>query len=111
MLTETYFEGKDFHRTEIFEAFVDRLNAHPPRFHLEDYSIRELLHRYHRRTLILFKLLLLQRKVDRRCPMSRLTLSLLQVLFMFTPIEALVKTILSLVSLVPGRSCLFHDYG
>ena len=104
LLTETYFEGKDFQRTEIFEAFVDRLNAHPPRFQLEHYSIRELLNRYHRRTLILFKLLLLQRKVGCLPPMTLFRSSLGQVLFMFTPIEALVKTILSLVSLVPGRS-------
>ena len=104
LLTETYFEGRDFQRTEIFEAFVDRLNAHPPRFQLEHYSIRELLNRYHRRTLILFKLLLLQRKVGHRPRVSLFLCSLVQVLFMFTPIEALVKTILSLVSLVPGRS-------
>ena len=104
LLTETYFEGKDFQRTEIFEAFVDRLNAHPPRFQLEHYSIRALLNRYHRRTLILFKLLLLQRKVGCLPPVTLFRSSLAQVLFMFTPIEALVKTVLSLVSLVPGRS-------
>ena len=63
MLTEKYFEEKNFNERKLFEDFVDNLNKNPPEFNLKYYSARDLVMRYRRRTLILFKLILLQKKV------------------------------------------------
>ncbi|UJR17918.1 hypothetical protein I4U23_004817 [Adineta vaga] len=85
LLTEKYFEEKDFSKTIIFEEFVQKLNLNSPVFDIKYFSAKDLFIRYRRKTLILFKLILLQKKV----------------LFMLSPIENLVKTILTLVSLIP----------
>jgi hypothetical protein len=47
----------------MFEQFVDNLNLNPPIFNLEFYSARDLVIQYRRKALILFKLILLQKKV------------------------------------------------
>jgi hypothetical protein len=86
LLTQKYFEEKDFNKTKIVEEFVDNLNKNPPQFDLKYFSARDLFIQFKRKTLILFKLLLLQKKV----------------LFMLSPIEHLVKTIMTLVSLFPN---------
>lgn len=87
MLTEKYFETKDFSQTKLFDEFVEEINSNPPlTIDLNYFSVRDLLGQFKRKTLILFKLILLQKKV----------------LFLFQPIENLVKTILTLVSLVPN---------
>ncbi|CAF1195537.1 unnamed protein product [Adineta steineri] len=89
LITEKYFEGKDFNKTDLFQEFVDNINKNPPEFDLKYFSARDLVKQYRRKTLILFKLILLQKKV----------------LFMLSPIENLVKTILTLVSLIPELIC------
>ncbi|CAF1615353.1 unnamed protein product [Rotaria sp. Silwood1] len=86
LLTEKYFEEKKFNERKMFEEFVDKLNKNPPKFDLKYYSARDLVCRYRRKTLILFKLILLQKKV----------------LFMLSPIQNLVQTIMNLVSLIPN---------
>lgn len=63
MLTEKYFTEKDFNERKLFDQFVDRLNVNPPQFDLKYFSARDLVQQYRRKTLILFKLLLLQKKV------------------------------------------------
>ncbi|CAF3302750.1 unnamed protein product [Rotaria socialis] len=99
MLTEKYFQEKNFNERKPFEDFVDKLNKNPPEFDLKYYSARDLVIRYRRRTLILFKLILLQKKV----------------LFILSPIQNLVQTIMNLVSLIPGiietglNECTFID--
>ncbi|CAF5117475.1 unnamed protein product, partial [Rotaria sp. Silwood1] len=75
LLTEKYFEEKKFNERKMFEEFVDKLNKNPPKFDLKYYSARDLVCRYRRKTLILFKLILLQKKV----------------LFMLSPIQNLVQ--------------------
>ena len=64
-LTATYFLQKDFHRYELFKEFVDAVNRDPP---LDDdlrrYSLRQLVTTHRRKALILFKLMLLQKKVS-----------------------------------------------
>ncbi len=75
MLTERYFQEKDFNKTKIFEEFVDNLNKNPPQFDLKYFSAHDLVIQFKRKTLILFKLLLLQKKN----------------LFMLSPIEHLVN--------------------
>jgi len=47
----------------MFEEFVDNLNKNPPKFDLQYFSARDLVSHYRRKTLILFKLILLQKKV------------------------------------------------
>ncbi|CAF3941667.1 unnamed protein product, partial [Rotaria sp. Silwood1] len=71
---------------KMFEEFFDKLNKNPPKFNLKYYFARDLVYRYRRKTLILFKLILLQKKV----------------LFMLSPIQNLVQTIMNLVSLIPN---------
>ncbi len=99
MLTEKDFQEKDFNKTKIFEEFVDNLNKISPKFDLKYFSARDLVIQFKRKTLILFKLILLQKKV----------------LFMLSPIEHLVKTIMTLVSLIPNlienglNSCTLID--
>ncbi|CAF1530508.1 unnamed protein product [Adineta ricciae] len=85
LLTEKYFEEKDFSKINIFEEFVQKLNLNPLVFDIKHFSAKDLFIQYRRKTLILLKLILLQKKV----------------LFMLSPIENLVKTILTLVSLIP----------
>ncbi|CAF3575515.1 unnamed protein product [Rotaria socialis] len=63
-LTETYFEEKNFNQRQMFEDFVDNLNKNPPEFNLQYYSARDLVIRYRRKTFILFKLILLRKKVQ-----------------------------------------------
>ncbi len=63
MLTEKYFQEKDFNKRILFEEFVDNINKNPPKFDLKYYSARDLVIQYRRKTLILFKLILLQKKV------------------------------------------------
>jgi hypothetical protein len=62
-ITEKYFQEKDFNKTKILQEFVDNLNKNPPKFDLQYYSARDLVVQYRRKTLILFKLILLQKKV------------------------------------------------
>ncbi|CAF3445220.1 unnamed protein product [Rotaria sp. Silwood1] len=62
LLTEKYFEEKNFNERKMFEEFFDKLNKNPPKFNLKYYFARDLVYRYRRKTLILFKLILLQKK-------------------------------------------------
>jgi hypothetical protein len=63
LITEKYFQEKDFNQTKMFEEFVQNLNRTPPVFDLKYFSARDLVTQYRRKTLILFKLILLQKKV------------------------------------------------
>ncbi|CAF5084741.1 unnamed protein product, partial [Rotaria sp. Silwood1] len=62
LLTEKYFEEKNFNERKMFEEFFDKLNKNSPKFDLKYYSAHDLVYRYRRKTLILFKLILLQKK-------------------------------------------------
>ncbi|XP_040570025.1 late secretory pathway protein AVL9 homolog [Lepeophtheirus salmonis] len=92
LITEAYFREADFTRWDLIHQTYDNLNAC-----LEDsmlytqqlyvgLSARNLVARFKQRTLVLFKLLLLERKI----------------LFFLSPVEELTEIFLTLLSLHPG---------
>ena len=94
MLTEEYFLSKDFTRHDLFVEFVDRMNL-KMKMEMkinEDwsrcYSLRDVVLRFRHRTLILFKLILLQKKV----------------LLIITPLQTIGQTLLALLSIIPRNS-------
>jgi hypothetical protein len=40
LLTEEYFQAKDFNQTKLLDQFVDRSNENPPVFDLKYFSAR-----------------------------------------------------------------------
>ncbi|CAF1365482.1 unnamed protein product, partial [Rotaria sp. Silwood1] len=46
LLTEKYFEEKNFNERKMFEEFFDKLNKNPPKFNLKYYFARDLVYRY-----------------------------------------------------------------
>ncbi|CAF0918738.1 unnamed protein product, partial [Didymodactylos carnosus] len=89
IVTHAYFNENDFTKTSILETVYETLNEtvllQDEQAPLIGLSVRDLVIHYRRKILLLFKLLLLQKKV----------------LFLMTPVETLVKTMISLVSLMP----------
>jgi hypothetical protein len=98
-ITNAFFEQKDFHKTEILvNAFNSLCNEKSPSLvhthkllnseksnNLIGFSLADLVIRYQHKILVLFKLLLLQKKC----------------LFQLNPVSNLSNTIMSLVSLIP----------
>lgn len=98
-ITNAFFEQKDFHKTEIlvnaFNSLCNEKSSSLIHTHkllnseksnnLIGFSLSDLVIRYQHKILVLFKLLLLQKKC----------------LFQLNPVSNLSNTILSLVSLMP----------
>ena len=97
-VTRAYFDSGDFTQTNILEEAFENLNncllnskddlgAH---FFL-GLSVRNLLMEWQQKTLLLFKLLLLEKRV----------------LFYYSPVKPLCATIVTLISLFPGKYSKF----
>ena len=98
-ITNAFFEQKDFHKTEIlvnaFNSLCNEKSSSLIQTHkllnseksnnLIGFSLADLVIRYQHKILVLFKLLLLQKKC----------------LFQLNPVSNLSNTIMSLVSLIP----------
>lgn len=92
LITHAYFDERDFSKVSLLEETYKNLNSSLPK-DLSDsqqtflgLSVRDFVLRFKHKTLLLFKLLLLERKV----------------LFYKAPVKNLCSTILTLCSLVPG---------
>ncbi|KRZ17537.1 Late secretory pathway protein AVL9 -like protein, partial [Trichinella zimbabwensis] len=90
-ISKVYFEQGDFKQTELLAEMYHNINAtidsttlcgQQPNFGL---SVRELLHTYKHRTLMLFKLVLLEKRI----------------FFNISPVGSLCSNILALISLFP----------
>ena len=92
LITQAYFEEGDFSKVELINETYTNLNSclsddllHTQQLYV-GLSVREFILHFKQRALVLFKLLLLERKV----------------LFFKSPVEALSSHILTLLSLYPG---------
>lgn len=92
LITEAYFREGDFDRVDLIHQTYDNLNAcldddmlHSQRLYV-NLSARHFVQRFRQRSLVLFKLLLLERKV----------------LAFQSPVEDLCGFLLTLLSLHPG---------
>nr|XP_032807148.1 late secretory pathway protein AVL9 homolog [Petromyzon marinus] len=92
MITQVYFQEKDFSKTDVLKELYEQLNSTLGTNHLEPshlyigLSVRELLLHFGHKALMLFKLILLEKRV----------------LFFIAPVHTLVGTIMALLSLFPG---------
>lgn len=92
LITHAYFDERDFSKVSLLEETYKHLNSSLSKDLLDGQqaflglSVRELVLRFKHKTLLLFKLLLLERKV----------------LFYRAPVKDLCSTILTLCSLLPG---------
>ncbi|GFQ99018.1 late secretory pathway protein AVL9 homolog [Trichonephila clavata] len=92
LITHAYFDERDFSKVSLLEETYKNLNSSLPK-DLSDgqqaflgLSVRDFVLRFKHKTLLLFKLLLLERKV----------------LFYKAPVKNLCSAVLTLCSLVPG---------
>lgn len=92
LITEAYFQEGDFTRLDLIHQTYDNLNAclsddmlHTQQLYV-GLSAREFVQKFRQRSLVLFKLMLLERKV----------------LFMQSPVQDLCSFFLTLLSLHPG---------
>ena len=92
LITQAYFEEGDFSKVELINETYSNLNSclsddllHTQQLYV-GLSVRDFILHFKQRALVLFKLLLLERKV----------------LFFKSPVEALSSHILTLLSLYPG---------
>ena len=92
LITQAYFEEGDFSKVELINETYSNLNScltddllHTQQLYV-GLSARDFIMHFKQRALVLFKLLLLERKV----------------LFFKSPVEALSSHILTLLSLYPG---------
>ncbi|KAK6629114.1 hypothetical protein RUM43_002931 [Polyplax serrata] len=98
LVTAAFFEG-DFSEVSLLKDTFHHLNGCLPVSHLQHLhdglSVRDLIHRFRHRTVILFKLLLLEKKV----------------VFFHSPVKPLCCCLISLISLLPGvvESGLFES--
>ncbi|WWC72258.1 uncharacterized protein I206_106220 [Kwoniella pini CBS 10737] len=100
VVTRAYFAQRDFTQTEILEDFYTSLESSLEGKSGEGAiyigtSLRELVHKFRHRTLVLLKLLILQKRV---------------MLFGY-PVEKLCTYQYSLVSLIPGLLMSLRDSG
>ncbi|WVF67348.1 hypothetical protein IAT40_002103 [Kwoniella sp. CBS 6097] len=100
IVTRAYFAQKDFTQTEILEDFYESLESSLEGKSGEGSiymgtSLRELVHKFRHRTLVLLKLLMLQKRV---------------MLYGY-PVEKLCTYQYSLVSLIPGLLMSLRDSG
>ncbi|KAG8192358.1 hypothetical protein JTE90_029092 [Oedothorax gibbosus] len=92
LITHAYFDERDFSKVSLLEETFKNLNSSLPK-DISDgqqaflgLSVRDFVLRFKHKTLLLFKLLLLERKV----------------LFYKAPVKNLCSAVLTLCSLVPG---------
>ncbi|XP_077978244.1 late secretory pathway protein AVL9 homolog [Glandiceps talaboti] len=93
LITYAYFKERDFSKTEILKQLYESLSSsisssltgEPSQIYL-GLSVRELIMQFKHKVLVLFKLLLLERRI----------------LMFGSPVKTLCGTILSFVSLFPG---------
>ena len=97
LITQAYFEEGDFSKVELINETYSNLNSclsddllHTQQLYV-GLSARDFVMHFKQRALVLFKLLLLERKV----------------LFFKSPVEALSSHILTLLSLYPGKYFIF----
>uniref|UniRef100_UPI00358EEB13 late secretory pathway protein AVL9 homolog isoform X1 n=1 Tax=Myxine glutinosa TaxID=7769 RepID=UPI00358EEB13 len=92
MITQVFFQEKDFSHMDMLKELFEQLNTSlafthlNPSFMYVGLSARKLLLHFGHMTLMLFKLVLLEKRV----------------LFFLTPVHSLVGTIMALLSLFPG---------
>ncbi|XP_074658896.1 late secretory pathway protein AVL9 homolog isoform X2 [Tubulanus polymorphus] len=91
LITHAYFEERDFSQVALLEAMYTNLNAQITANHIKSQaflgmSARDVVIKYRHKVLILFKLLLLERKV----------------LFFMSPVSTLNNAMLAILSLFPG---------
>ncbi|KZV93459.1 hypothetical protein EXIGLDRAFT_835646 [Exidia glandulosa HHB12029] len=100
VVTHAFFEQRNFHETEILGAFYQSLEA-SLRHQLTESALymgtnlRELVHKFRHRTLLLLKALMLQKRI----------------MFYGHPVERLCTYQYSLVSLIPGLLQTLDDAG
>ncbi|EIW72030.1 hypothetical protein TREMEDRAFT_26165 [Tremella mesenterica DSM 1558] len=95
VVTRAYFAQRDFTQTGILEDFYTSLETSLQGKSGEGTSLRELIHKFRHKTLILLKALMLQKRV---------------MLFGY-PVEMLCTYQYSLVSLMPGLLLNLRDSG
>ncbi|XP_071497067.1 late secretory pathway protein AVL9 homolog [Diadema antillarum] len=92
LITHAYFCERDFSKTKILQEFYESLNSSVPRSMPTDsqvflgLSLRELVLTFKHKVLVLFKLMLLERRI----------------LFYTSPVHKLCNALLAIVSLFPG---------
>ncbi|XP_030846183.1 late secretory pathway protein AVL9 homolog [Strongylocentrotus purpuratus] len=92
LITHAYFCERDFSKTKILQEFYENLNNCIPRTIPEDsqvflgLSLRDLVTTFKHKILVLFKLMMLERRI----------------LFYTSPVHKLCNTLLAIVSLFPG---------
>uniref|UniRef100_A0A8C1PQN5 AVL9 homolog (S. cerevisiase) n=1 Tax=Cyprinus carpio TaxID=7962 RepID=A0A8C1PQN5_CYPCA len=92
LITHAYFEEKDFSQISILKELYDHMNRSLSCTALEGSQIylglsaRDLILHFKHKVLILFKLILLEKKI----------------LFYVTPVKRLVETLMTVLSLFPG---------
>ncbi|CAG5133981.1 unnamed protein product [Candidula unifasciata] len=92
LITHAYFDERDFSQVTLLEQTLNNLNSSLTQSLLEGTQVflglpvRELVALYKHKIIILFKLLLLERRV----------------LFFGSPVESLCQTVLGVLSLFPG---------
>ncbi|XP_051522919.1 late secretory pathway protein AVL9 homolog isoform X1 [Myxocyprinus asiaticus] len=92
LITHAYFEEKDFSQISILKELYDHMNNSLSSTALEGSQIflglsaRDLILHFKHKVLILFKLILLEKKI----------------LFYVTPVKKLVETLMTILSLFPG---------
>lgn len=92
LITHAYFEEKDFSQISILKELYDHMNRSLNCTSLEgsqiylSLSARDLILHFKHKVLVLFKLILLEKKI----------------LFYVTPVKRLVETLMTVLSLFPG---------
>lgn len=92
LITHAYFEEKDFSQISILKELYDHMNRSLNCTSLEgsqiylSLSARDLILHFKHKVLVLFKLILLEKKI----------------LFYVTPVKRLVETLMTILSLFPG---------
>ncbi|RUS73088.1 hypothetical protein EGW08_019149 [Elysia chlorotica] len=99
LITHAYFDERDFSQVALLEQTYKNLNSSLTQILLQGTQVflglpvRDLVILYKHKIIVLFKLLLLERRV----------------LFFGSPVERLSQNLLSLVSLFPGRFRVLRD--
>ncbi|XP_075274762.1 late secretory pathway protein AVL9 homolog isoform X3 [Opisthocomus hoazin] len=100
LITHAYFEEKDFSQISILKELYDHMNNSLSSTLLEGSQVylglspRDLVLHFRHKVLILFKLILLEKKVT--------FCKLRQVLFYISPVNRLVGALMTVLSLFPG---------
>ncbi|XP_066898468.1 late secretory pathway protein AVL9 homolog isoform X2 [Kogia breviceps] len=101
LITHAYFEEKDFSQIAILKELYEHMNSSLGGTSLEGSQVylglspRDLVLHFRHKVLILFKLILLEKKVN--CGLINL-----KVLFYISPVNKLVGALMTVLSLFPG---------